>query len=161
MTTMTVIEADLDRLDHQQAVREQVAAFARDPLSGQQELSPETLDRLIAGLRTHPTTLVFLALAGEQPVGLAVCFLGFSTFAARPLINIHDLAVHARFRRQGLGRRLLAAIEEKARALGCCKLTLEVHPDNDVARHLYRSFGFDGRRENAGQQPDLFLEKRL
>jgi len=40
-----------------------------------------------------------------------VCFRGFSTFAAAPLINVHDLAVVPGFRGQGIGRRLLEAVE--------------------------------------------------
>ena len=46
-------------------------------------------------------------------------FVGFSTFAASPLINIHDLHVEPEWRRQGVARLLLEAVEARARALGC------------------------------------------
>src|SRR5688572_14329373 len=82
------------------------------------------------------------ALADEEPVGVAVCFFGFSTFNARPLLNIHDLAVLPQYRGLGAGRALLQAAEEHARREGCCKLTLEVQEDNTRARALYRRFGF-------------------
>jgi ribosomal protein S18 acetylase RimI-like enzyme len=75
---------------------------------------------------------------------MAVCFIGFSTFAARPLLNIHDFAVAGAFRGQRVGARLLEHIEQKARELGCCKLTLEVKDDNHAARRLYKRFGFGG-----------------
>jgi ribosomal protein S18 acetylase RimI-like enzyme len=77
-----------------------------------------------------------------EPVGLAVCFLGYSTFAARPLVNIHDLIVHPNFRRRGVAAQLLAAVETRARELGCCKVTLEVRVDNAAARSLYATRGF-------------------
>jgi ribosomal protein S18 acetylase RimI-like enzyme len=36
----------------------------------------------------------------------------------------------------------LRAVEEQARTAGCCRLTLEVRADNEVARRLYQSYGF-------------------
>jgi len=55
---------------------------------------------------------------------------------------VHDLAVLPTARGQGIGRALLAAVEERARERGCGKLTLEVLDDNHRARTLYASFGF-------------------
>ena len=51
-------------------------------------------------------------------------------------------------RGQGVGRRLLEATIERARTLAAVSLFLEVAEDNDVARTLYRSAGFQpiGRR---------------
>ena len=37
----------------------------------------------------------------RRAVGLALCFVGFSSFKARPLINIHDIAVRPEVRGQG------------------------------------------------------------
>ncbi len=97
---------------------------------------------LISGLRKHPTTLVFLAFHGEQPCGIACCFRGFSTFAAKPLINISDFFVDPVLRGQGIGRMLLEAIFDEAAATECCKLTLEVQQNNSRARSIYGKFGF-------------------
>jgi ribosomal protein S18 acetylase RimI-like enzyme len=77
-----------------------------------------------------------------MPVGLAVCFLGFSTFQARPLLNIHDLAVRPNHRGAGVGGALLGAVESEALRMGCCKVTLEVRTDNHTAQSLYRRAGF-------------------
>jgi ribosomal protein S18 acetylase RimI-like enzyme len=94
-------------------------------------------------LRAHPTALVLLAFVGAEPVGIAVGFFGLSTFAARPLLNIHDLAVVPAHRGKGVGRALLREAETRARERGCCKLTLEVQDTNVRARGLYASFGFE------------------
>ena len=93
MPGVEVVEADLARVEDQHAVVELLDAYSRDPMGNGQPLAAETKRELIPGLREHPTTLVFLAYIDGRPVGLAVCFRGFSTFAARPLINIHDLTV--------------------------------------------------------------------
>jgi ribosomal protein S18 acetylase RimI-like enzyme len=95
------------------------------------------------------------------PVGIAVCFLGFSTFAAQPLINIHDLAVMPGYRGRGIGRQLLERVGAKGRELGCCKLTLEVREDNHRAQRLYQGFGFGDAPSEVGAVRHWFLQKRL
>ena len=118
-------------------------SYAVDPIGGGQPLAPEVRERVVPALRDHPTTLVLLALVDDERVGVAVCFVGLSTFRARPLLNIHDLAVLPQHRGRGVGRALLRAAEERARQKGCCRLTLEVRDDNTSARALYRRCGFD------------------
>lgn len=156
-----VVEADLANPVHQDAVLTMVDVYSRDPMGDGQPLDPAVRERLIPGLRQHPTTLIFLALSGEQPVGIAVCFLGFSTFAAKPLINIHDCAVRAEVRGQGVGRLLLAAVEAKARALGCCKVTLEVLDQNHRALRTYLAAGFVRYSLQPGAGEAIFMTKPL
>ena len=55
-----IVEADLARSDHQQAVVELVDAYARDPMGNGAPLAAEVRAALIPGLRRHPTTLIFL-----------------------------------------------------------------------------------------------------
>ena len=136
-------EADLADARDAGAVVDILNSYASDPKGGGQPLPADVKDRLIGMLREHPTTLVLLAAAEGKPVGVAVCFFGMSTFKARPLVNIHDLAVLPGYRGCGVGRALLGAVEEHARRRGCCKLTLEVQDDNAPARTLYQRFGFD------------------
>jgi ribosomal protein S18 acetylase RimI-like enzyme len=161
MSHIRVIEADLHEPQHQQAILYLINAYARDPMGDGQDLPAAVCDRLIPGLRQHPTSLVFLAFDAATPVGVAVCFVGFSTFAARPLINIHDLAVVPDYRGRGIGRLLLEHVEAKGRALGCCKLTLEVRADNYPAQRLYQRFGFGDMPTESGPVRNWFLQKRL
>src|SRR5918996_1263251 len=160
MPDLVIIEADLDNPQHQGAIVAMINAYARDPMGDGRDLPDEVRRNLIPGLRQHPTTLIFLAYAGQEPVGIAVCFRGFSTFAARPLINIHDLAVVPEYRGQRVGRRLLERVEARGRELGCCKLTLEVRDDNQTAQQLYWRAGFAYAASDAGTRT-WFLEKRL
>jgi GNAT superfamily N-acetyltransferase len=92
---------------------------------------------------------------------LPSAFAGFSTFNARPLLNLHHLTVRPEEQRQGLGRALLEAVEQRARELRCCKLTLEAHEDNSRARNLYAAFGFDRHHVGEGTKATFFFEKRL
>jgi ribosomal protein S18 acetylase RimI-like enzyme len=161
MCEVTVIEADLNDCQHQTAILQLINAYARDPMGDGRDLPAVVRDRLISGLRQHPTSLVFLAFDAEIPVGIAVCFVGFSTFAARPLINIHDLAVIPDYRGLGIGRLLLKGVEAKGRELGCCKLTLEVREDNHRAQRLYQRFGFGDTSNELRAGRHWFLQKRL
>jgi ribosomal protein S18 acetylase RimI-like enzyme len=159
--SIRILEADLNLPEHRAAVLALVDAYSADTMGSAKPLDPDVRARLIPGLQRHPTTLIFLAFHGEQPVGVAVCFIGFSTFAAKPLINIHDCMVLSAFRAKSVGRRLLDAVEGKARELGCCKLTLEVMDNNDRALRVYESAGFVrySLQENAGTA--IFLTKPL
>lgn len=53
-----------------------------------------------------------------------------------------NVAVRPQRQRRGLGRRLLRALLEKGRSLGCVRATLEVRPSNAGALALYESEGF-------------------
>jgi ribosomal protein S18 acetylase RimI-like enzyme len=139
---MPVLLADLANPDHQAAIIDLLDMYCRDEFGDKQPLSDQARTDLIPGLVHHGLARVFLAYDDTRPVGLAICFVGFSSFRAKPLLNIHDIAVRPETRGQGIGRQLLKAIEEDARALGCCKLTLEVRADNLRAQALYKDVGF-------------------
>ncbi len=137
-------------------------AYAADPLGDGKPLANDVREKLVEGLRAHPTTAIFLALSDAgQPVGLVTCFRGFSTFAARPLLNIHDVFVVPEMRGKGVSRRLLEAVEIEARATDCCKLTLEVFEQNERAQKIYRSIGFSCPNPDGELGEMYFLSKVL
>lgn len=140
--SIEIIEANFHNPDHASAITTLTDAYASDPMGMSEHLSAKVKQTLIDELKNMPTALVFLVFSEDEPVGIANCFLGFSTFQAKKLINIHDLAVLPAYRGQGIGDKLLAAVQKKAKELKCCKLTLEVRDDNP-ARRLYERFGFE------------------
>jgi ribosomal protein S18 acetylase RimI-like enzyme len=161
-TTIEIVAADLAVPSHQAAIVAMTDAYCRDPLANGRPLADDVFDRLITGLRAYDPAyrVILLAFDGERPVGIATCFLGFSTFAARPLLNLHDLSVIPEYRNRGIGRQLLEAVEGVARSRGCCKITLEVMAENP-ARRLYEAVGFTrpDYENDAGEL--FFLAKRL
>ncbi|MFI5316874.1 MAG: GNAT family N-acetyltransferase [Myxococcota bacterium] len=149
-------EADLSHSADAEALVEIVDAYARGPSGQNAPLAAAARAALPKGLREHPAAFALLAFDAGRPVGAAVCFFGFSTFAGKPLLNIHDLAVLASHRGRGIGGRLLAEVERRASARGCCKITLEVLDSNAGARRLYERSGF-----GPAEAPPRFLAKRL
>ena len=69
--------------------------------------------------------------------------------------EITRIAVHPRFRRTGLGKKLMVAMTAKARELDLETMFLEVRESNAPAIGLYKSFGFEqvGRRPNYYTSP--------
>lgn len=155
-----IVEAVFGDALHRASVVDLLDGYARDLMGGGEGLRPEVRARLVPALEQQPTALVLLAFAAERAVGIAVGFWGFSTFQAMPLLNLHDLAVVPELRGRGIGRALLAAVEARARARGCCKLTLEVLENNRTARGLYQSFGFEDYVLGSSG-PARFLSKSL
>jgi ribosomal protein S18 acetylase RimI-like enzyme len=139
---ISIFVADLANPSHQSAIIDLLDMYCRDEFGDCKPLSEQARANLIPGLVKHGGARVFLAYDGDQPLGVAICMLGFSSFRGKPLINIHDIAVSPAARGQGIGRKLLNAIEAEARDFGCCKVTLEVRSDNARAMGLYQSVGF-------------------
>jgi ribosomal-protein-alanine N-acetyltransferase len=70
-------------------------------------------------------------------------------------LKINNVAVHPSWRGHGLSRRLLGAVIERARRLGCTLASLEVRPSNHAARHVYAELGFvEVRRRRGYYQPE-------
>lgn len=156
---LQIIRADLNDSTHMRNIVMLINHYAQEPHVKGSALDDDVLDSLSKGLRSHPTTHVWLAYDGDQAVGVAVCFLGFSTFTAKPLMNVHDLAVHADARGRGAGTSLLTAVEHGARELGCSYVTLEVDDSNPRARALYQRYGFHLGEE--GKSAQRFMKKAL
>jgi len=161
MSSIEILQADLDRQEHQQAVLALLDAYAMDPMGNGKALSSEVRRELIPGLQRHPNTIIFLAFQNKNAVGIATCFRGFSTFAARPLINIHDFYVIPELRRHKIGQMMLSAVEQKARDTDCCKVTLEVQQNNHRARRIYEAGGFSRSVYVEAAGGALFLSKPL
>jgi len=137
-----IIDADLSLPQHADAVVYLLNDYALDPMGGGDGLSEFARASLVPELRKRHWMRVLLAYVDGEAAGLAICIEGFSTFACKPLLNIHDLAVAGRFRRRGVAKQLLSRIETIARDLGCCKITMEVLEGNVVAQEAYKPFGY-------------------
>ena len=136
-------------------------AYARDPMGGGEGLSEDVQQRLPEALAEFPGAFSFMAWIGEEPVGLLNAIMGFSSFAAKPLVNIHDVAVLAAWRGQGIGTALLRAVEAEARQRGACKLTLEVLSGNIRAAAVYAQAGFVLYALDPAQGSAQFMQKKL
>jgi ribosomal protein S18 acetylase RimI-like enzyme len=159
--TLRVVAVDLHNPSESAPWLALLDHYAQDPMGGGAGLSEYAKVHLVEALKDLPTFHGALAYEGEKAVGLIDCFSGFSTFAAKPLLNIHDIVVHAERRGQGVGQALLAWAETRAQALGCCKLTLEVLANNARAMLAYERAGFVPYELDPAAGQALLLQKVL
>lgn len=158
---MQIIEADLSEPRNARAVVSLLNSYACSPEGGGEPLPEKVQTNLAKELHKRPNAIVVLAFEEETPVGLIICLEGFSSFACKPLLNIHDVFVAPEFRGTGLAGQLFDFVEQIARDRGCCKLTLEVLEGNQRARAAYTKFGFTGYELDPQMGRALFWEKKL
>lgn len=135
--------------------------YAKDPMGGGAPLSNYTQKNLASKLAKIPHAASFIAYYDDKPASLVNCFFGFSTFACKPLINIHDLVVHQDFRGKGIAKKMLEAVKQHAMEQGCCKVTLEVLFNNHIARQAYEKFGFVQYQLEESAGTAVFMELKL
>ena len=96
--------------------------------------------------------------------GRVVAYGGMTTVLDEGQIT--NIAVSADFRRMGLGRRIMDALETEASARGIAFLSLEVRESNEAARRLYSGCGWreEGIRRNFYRRPTenaVIMTKKL
>lgn len=156
-----VLQASYSNPVHAEAIGFLLDQYAKDAMGGGQSLSLDTREQLAIELAKRPHAFSVLAFISGEPVGLVNCFEGFSTFACRPLVNIHDVVVIESARGQGISQKMLTKVEEIARQRGCCKMTLEVLEGNEVAQGAYRKLGFSDYQLDPQMGRALFWQKSL
>ncbi len=159
--TIKIYLADLQNPFDAQAMVQTLATYHESLMGSQAPLPERVRESVVQGLMACANHRVFLAVNESEngvgsAVGMAVCFVNFSTFRAMPLINVHDLAVSPDYQGIGIGRQLLERVIDYAREQGHCAVTLEVRRDNANALKLYRRLGFCGIEEEAGNEAMLF-----
>ena len=158
---VTVVRADYAHPDHASAVVRLLDAYASEPEGGEHPLSDEVKANLVAALAARPQAYSVLAYDGPQAVGLVNCIEGFSTFACKPLVNVHDVMVLATHRGRGIAAQMLALAESLALERGAVKLTLEVLSGNAPAFKAYQRLGFESYQLDPSMGTAQFMQKWL
>ena len=159
--SLQILQANYSDSLHAQAVVQLLDVYAQDPAGGGKPLSDFAKANLLKELAKRPQAFSVLAFVGDAPVGLVNCIEGFSTFACKPLVNVHDVVVLASHRGQRVGEKMLALVAKISLQRGACKLTLEVLSGNPSALKLYERIGFAGFQLDPAMGSALFLQKWL
>ena len=137
-----IIKGDLNIAEHAEHFLRLTAAYMADPMGKAEAWTEEQKTKVVGEMKDHPCSLILFAKSAGKFVGICTCFYAYSTFLAKPLLNIHDIYVEESMRGKGISKQLVQAIEEFAKQKNCGKITLEVRKDNLNARDLYKSQGF-------------------
>lgn len=101
------------------------------------QIQPAFVDAFLA----NPANHLVVAIAGGEVVGMAsgIAYV----HPDKPLqLFVNEVGVSSRFHRRGIGTRLVNALLERGKALGCREAWVATEVDNDAARALYGSLGF-------------------
>ncbi len=158
---VNVLQVDYANPVHAAALVVLLDAYAQDPMGGGHGLSDYAKANLVPSLAARPQAYSVLAFVDHQPAGLVNCIEGFSTFACRPLVNVHDVAVLPQYRGQGVAEKMLVLAEVLAVKRGACKLTLEVLSGNVGAARLYERIGFAAYQLDPAMGQARFMQKLL
>lgn len=103
---------------------------------------------LVAAFLTNPANLLAVALAAGVVVGMAsgIAYV----HPDKPLqLFVNEVGVSGLFHRRGVGARLVRALLEHGRDLGCTEAWVATEDDNRAARALYESVGGVEQAERA------------
>ena len=125
-----------------------------EPTPGPRALA-DRIGQLLAGGDT------VVLLVGGGPDGVAV--LRFRPAIWTPTLECYlaELYVAPQHRRQGLGRALMEAAMEEARAKGATYMDLGTSENDVAARSLYESLGFSNREGRRDGPVNYFYEREL
>lgn len=90
-----------------------------------------------------PWFTVLVAEIDQQLVGYALLNRLYKAQLCHRGLDLHHLHVTADQRGKGIGRALVEAALNEARALECDFFNVGVHPANENARRFYARFGFE------------------
>ncbi|MEO0673089.1 MAG: GNAT family N-acetyltransferase [Pseudomonadota bacterium] len=138
------------------ADRDDIVALHRDltafeaPLTNDRDTSLEAAEVAFADLETtiaRTNGALLVAVDGaDTPIGYASLLFGEDDAYIRQDLRryavIEDIYIADRYRGSGVGRALIAELEERARARGVKRLAVSFVARNEVARSTYESFGF-------------------
>lgn len=159
--SLTIRLADYQNPEDANAIVDLMSEYALDVMGGAEALPVSVKQNLVIEMSKVAGAFTVLAWINDEPAGLINCFMGFSTFKAKPLINIHDVIVSANYRGLRLSLKMLQAVELEAKQRNCCKLTLEVLQGNTVAQNAYVKFGFAGYELDPKLGGAMFWQKSL
>ncbi|WP_439660072.1 GNAT family N-acetyltransferase [Lentzea sp. HUAS TT2] len=106
---------------------------------------PETLAQLERIIKA-PNVVLLVAVDGADVLGY-IQLSDYENTYHRPLKNLITLAISPRHQRRGVGRALLAAGEEWARADGAAGVRLVTGQNRVHAREFYAANGYAVRKE--------------
>lgn len=107
---------------------------------------------------TNPFARRFEYIIDEKTVG----YLEYSVIYDR--IELDNINVLEEYRKQGIGTKLMAYLISMAIDLRVVNITLEVRISNEIARNLYKKFGFREvalRKYYYGDEDGILMEKNV
>jgi GNAT superfamily N-acetyltransferase len=111
-------------------------------------VAASALPARLARFRYQSNGRVLLAVSGNDVIAFAAVEVTYPIHSPEPVAHLTAFAVASTARRQGVGQRLLVAVEDLARASGCHHVVVTSAEHREDAHAFYPSAGWllTGRR---------------
>ena len=106
------------------------------------KFSEEQVEANVRRLIGVPTSLILVAESGDEVVGF-IHASNHEPVYAPPMKNILGLAVDPEYRKNGLGRMLVEAVENWARETGAAGIRVNSGANMDSGLRFYKALGYD------------------
>lgn len=117
-------------------------------ITEEQEKYVSSIEHTIAQAYVDKSIIPFVIKAEEEVIG----FIAYALDEEGDL-NLLRFMIDSKLQKRGYGKQSLKLIIEKlTQSFSNEKVWLSIHPSNDVAKHLYESFGF--QKEELGFETD-------
>jgi ribosomal protein S18 acetylase RimI-like enzyme len=134
---MHIHQATLTDLDQLAPLFDAYRQFYKQPadLTGVHAFLTERIER--------NESVIFLARSKDgEPLGFTQLYPSFTSTGMKRIFVLNDLFVAPAGRCKGIGKQLLEAAADHARAQGAARLTLSTAIDNHTAQSLYEANGW-------------------
>jgi GNAT superfamily N-acetyltransferase len=141
LTQFFVMHAHTQYISHS----ELQGARAETPTRWRSDLAANLHKEIKATLAQDPATadhLIALASIDGVVAGMALLSIGNNPDVATPYASLDDLIVHPDYRGAGIGRQLIAWLEQQMLARGITRLFLESGEGNHDAHRFFQAQGF-------------------
>lgn len=125
-----------DDLPQVYALIKELAEFERAP----QEVTNTLEDMELDGFGENPIFRFFVAESEAAIVGIALYYIGYSTWKGKMLF-LEDLVVTEKLRRAGIGRKLFKAVAQEAKKTRAKRFKWQVLEWNEPAIAFYKKIG--------------------
>jgi len=130
---INIRKATLEDIPFMLSLIKELAIYERAPL----EVTTTIESMLKDGFAFHPVYHAHVAEADEKIVGIAVYYVGYSTWKGK-MVYLDDLIVTEPMRRYGIGKKLFDAVGKFSKEIGANQLRWHVLDWNTPAIEFYK-----------------------
>ncbi|QHT72074.1 GNAT family N-acetyltransferase [Rhodocytophaga rosea] len=98
-------------------------------------------EKYLQALLAKDSFFIFVALSDGEVVGGLTAYTLEQYYSTKPLVYIYDLAVTTQLQRQGIGRKLMASINEYCKNTGVEEVFVQADEVDDYALEFYQATG--------------------
>jgi ribosomal protein S18 acetylase RimI-like enzyme len=129
------------------ATRDDLAAvlelYAEPEMDDGQVLDISKAEKLFERLQSYPNYSIYVAEVGAEAVGtFALLIMDNLVHMGAPSGIVESVVVKSKWRRQGIGKKMMALVLERCAKAGCYKVMLSTNLKRQSAHTFYESLGF-------------------